>query len=665
MASAAAVASGDFYGRGSAVNPPYNRLKAIIAKGIVEMRKLNPFWNMVVLVLSIGLVVFQLWTVAVGVLPDLQQRSIHLGFVLTMTFILVPPAKKLKERTGVPFYDIVLAVISAAATIYLLFNYYNVIYNPLQWLGGIDIFFAVALSALVLEASRRTVGLIFPGLAVFFFIYAITGPVWPGVWGHKRYSLDLIFQTLYHSTNGIWGQMVSISAVMLAMFGIFGAMLSITGGAETFIKIGQNLTGRRVGGQGKVALIASGLFGMISGSAMANVVATGTFTIPLMKKSGYDNEWSAAISAVGSTGGTIMPPMMGAGAFIMAQLIGIPYLNIAIAGFVPAVLYYMGAYVAVHYLSKKKKIGGGDLEKQKVAISEYFIILLPIAVFVFLLVQYYTAAFAAFFATAVGFVTALYFAVREKKTVRALPGETWKLFKGVSVSGASSIVSMASLLAGSQITISLISLTGFGVKLSNLIVGIGRNNLFACLLLSMLVCIILGMGLPATASYVLGAAVLAPALTTLGVNLLVAHLFVFYFAGFSTITPPVCAAVYLSSGIAKSNWFRTGLLSCMIALPAFVVPYTFVYDTSLLLQGSLVSIVFSIVTACIGVFAVGIGVAGYLKCNMNLFWRVIIVIAGIMMVIPNIWLSLIGLVIFAVVYISNHLRMKKLSMVGA
>jgi TRAP transporter 4TM/12TM fusion protein len=621
------------------------------------MRKLTGFWNTTILVLSVALVVFHFYTTAFGVFPDLVQRSIHLGFVLTMTFLLVPPRKK-EGETKVPLYDIVLALLAAASTIYLLLNYKSLIWDPLQWLGLLDICFAVAVVLMILEASRRTVGLIFPALALFFFIYAVFGPYFPGIWGHQALSANIIFQTLYHSTNGIWGQMVGISPGMLAMFGIFGAMLSATGGAETFVKLGQRLTGKAAGGQGKVALVASGLFGMISGSPMANVVGTGTFTIPLMKRSGYNNEWSAAISAVGSTGGTIMPPMMGAGAFIMAQILGISYLQIAKAAVLPAILYYTGAFVAVHYISKKNALKGSSFEG-KINIPEIIVIFVPIALFLFFLLRGYTATVAAFYATAGGFGMALFFLFVKEKRPAACPGIIWNQFSGISVSGAKSIVSMAALLAGSQITITLISLTGFGVKLSDLIISIGQDQLILCLLLSMVVCIILGMGLPVTASYVLASAILVPALTKLRIDPLVAHLFVFYFSGFSTITPPVCAAVYLAAGIAKSNWLKTGFLSCLIALPAFIIPYTFVYDKSLLLAGSIFNVIIAVLTAFIGVFAVGVGVAGFFVKHLPVGFRVIFILAGVLLVIPNMISSTIGFAAVVAACLCNALLKQK------
>ena len=353
-----------------------------------------------------------------------------------------------------------------------------------------------------------------------------------------------------------------------------------------------------------------------------------------------------------------MPPMMGAGAFIMAQLLGVSYLEIAKAALIPALLYYIGAYFAVHYISKKENIRG-EVISEAIDKVEYLVIFTPILFFLYYLLRGYTATMSAFYATVAGFIVALLFkAVRAEKKSEA-PKIAVNLFKGVSVSAGKSIVNMATLMAGSQITICLISLTGFGVKLSSVIVKVGQDNLFLCLVLTMLVCIVLGMGLPATASYVLSAAILAPVLTTLGVPILVAHMFIFYFAGFSTITPPVCAAVYLASGLAKSNWFKTGILSCMIALPAFVVPYTFIYDTSLLLMGGIADVAIAVVTAFLGVWAIGAGVAGYIHVKISLPFRVLAVIAGILLVIPSLMVSALGLALFAVVYVWNVMVGKK------
>lgn len=612
------------------------------------MRKLTGFWKHVVTVLSVALVIFQIYTAGFGVFPDIVQRSVHLFFVLTMLYLL-KPVKKGVSMDKVPWYDIVLSLVCMFCTGYMICIYNQILWDPSQWISGLDKVCAVVLTILILEASRRAVGLTFPIMAIFFLIYAFFGQKFPGTWAHKNFTFDQVFWNLYHTTNGIWGQMVGLSAGMLAMFGIFGAVLSITGGSQTFIKIAQKLTGKATGGPGKVALIASGLFGMISGSAMANVVATGTFTIPMMKDEGYDSEWSAAISAVGSTGGQIMPPIMGSAAFIMAQLIGVPYMSIAKAAILPALLYYLGAFVAVHYISKRLGIKGKGV-KAKLGKIELAIIFVPLVVFVAFLVAAYTVTKAAFYATVVGVVTTAVCDFLEEKQVVLTAKKTGKMCMNIATEGASSILSMAGLLAGAQISIALISQTGFGVKLSSMIVSLGQGHIFLCLVLSMVVCFILGMGLPPTAAYVLAAAILAPALITLSLPDMVAHLFVFYFSTIGAITPPVCAAVFLAAGIAESNWLKTGGLSVLLAIPAFLVPFTFAYNEALMLNGALAEIVVCAGTALIGVFFMGISIAGYLKQEMNMAIRVIMFIGGVLMFVPNNLSSIIGIVVCAGAY---------------
>ena len=605
------------------------------------MRKLTGFWKNVVYILSIGLVMFQLYTTAFGLFSDMIQRSVHLAFVLTLVYILKPASKKM-EQTTVPWYDAVLALLSAASCIYLVSIYKIVVYRPLQWVSGIDKFFAVIVVILILEASRRSVGLTFPILGIALLSYAYWGKYFPGIWTHQGFSIDRIFQNFYHNTNGVWGTMLGISATMLAMFAIFGAILAGTGGAETFIKIGQRIAGRTTGGSGKIAIIASSLFGMVSGSAIGNVVATGVFTIPTMKKAGYSNEWAATIEAVASTGGQIMPPIMGAGAFIMAQLIGINYLVIAKAAIIPAILYYISCFYAVHLVSCRDNIRG-ETEKPRIEVNEYLVILVPLAIFLGLLSKGYTVMKGGFWATVGALITYTLVFFRSDRNVKNVLKSTGKICFDTAINGANNIVEMCGILAGAQITISLVSLTGLGVKLSDLIVSLGRGNLFLCLFFSMVVCIILGMGLPTTAAYVLGAAVLAPALVSLGIDPLIAHLFVFYFACLSAITPPVCVAVFMASGLAKADWLKVGIISCLVGLPAFIVPFTFAYNPALILQGAFAEILIAIVTAVIGVIFIDIFVVGYLNGNVNIIERLLLLAGGVMLVIPSMMLAVAGI----------------------
>lgn len=608
------------------------------------MRNLNLFWKKIVVALSIGLVAFQLYTTAFGVFSDLIQRSVHMGFVLALCFLLKPLKKSMAEnpKGSVPFYDVFFALVAVASTVYICIYSKEITWTPLKWYGTLDIAFAVAITVMIIEAARRTVGWTFPIMASFFLVYAYFGEAFPGIWGHKRFGISLILQTFYHTTNGIWGTMIGISATILAMFSVFAAVLGETGGSETFVKIGKKLTGRLTGGTAKMSLISDALFGMISGSAMANVVGTGVFTIPMMKKSGFPPKWAAAFEAVGSTGGQIMPPIMGSAAFIMSQIISKPYKEIALSAIIPAVLYYIGVYVAINGIAKQYGILGTS-DKVIITPSEYLNIFGPLGVFVIFLIEGFSAANAAFYASIMAVVVCTLTHLFASKSLTDSAAYCGKMTFHSALNGATNIIDMAGLLGGAQLVITLISMTGFGVKLSDLIVSVGRNNLFLCLVLSMLVCILLGMGLPTTAAYVLGAAVLVPALSTLGLDMFVAHMFVFFFSCLATITPPVCAAVFLASGIAESNWFKTGICAVLAALPAFIVPYTFAYTPALLMIGTASEILPAFGAAIIGVILLEMGVSGYIWRKINPVERVLLAVSGIMMVWPEMVSDLIGL----------------------
>lgn len=614
------------------------------------MRKLGKNWRTLITVMSVILVAFHFVTAGIGILSDLIQRTVHLSLVLPMCFILKPARKKYAGETKVPFYDVIFAILSFIACGYIWVFYDSILWKPLRWYGAFDEICAIILILLILEASRRCVGPTFSIMAIAFFVYAIFGPYFPGTWGHQAFTTDIILQNLYHATTGIWGTMVGISSTMLAMFAIFGAVLGQTGGADTFIQIGLRLTGKSVGGPGKVAVVASGLMGMISGSSMANVLSTGVFTIPLMKKSGFPSHWAAAIEAVASTGGQLMPPIMGSAAFIMAQMLGIDYLTIAVAAVIPALLYYSGCFLTVHHVAKREGIQGVN-DKRKITVSDLIIIFVPIIVFVLFLARGYSVINSAFYSTCTSLlITFVVRAITQKNPVDSLK-KTGSIVAGSTMSGAISILDMAALLAGAQITVSMISLTGFGVKLSDLIIGIGQNNLFLCLFLTMVVCILLGMGLPTTAAYVLAVAVLVPALTKLGLEPFIAHMFVFYFSCLATITPPVCAAVFLASNVAQSNWVKTGFTACGLALAGFIIPYTFAYTPALLMRGSGLEIVKDTVMALIGVYTISLGASGFLNHKLSPLTRGFAILAGIAMVIPEIFTDAIGIGILVVIYV--------------
>ncbi|MDR1321539.1 MAG: TRAP transporter fused permease subunit [Gracilibacteraceae bacterium] len=622
------------------------------------MRELSKNWKLIIGIASVALVLFQFYVTATGLLSDLIQRPIHLAFVLGMCFILKPINKKSADNKKVPAYDIALSLLSIIACLYIVFHNKDLLLRPLQWFSYFDKAWAILLFILILEASRRAIGWIFPIMGAVLLIYAKYGIYFPPGWRHKGFSFDYLFQFLYHMSNGFWGSMVGLAATLLAMFGIFAAMLSITGGADTFIKLGLMATGRMVGGPGKVAVVASCLFGMVSGSAMGNVVAVGTFTIPLMKKAGFKSVWAGAVEAVVSTGGQIMPPIMASSAFIMASLLGISYLSIAKAAIVPALLYFGSVFICVHYYAKRHGIMGIDA-KEKINVRELLVILLPLTMFMFFVFRGYSVMYSAYYATLLGIATYIAVFLSAEKNPKAIAVKTGGMLYNLSNNGAKNIVDMTVLMTGAQISISLINTTGIGIKISDWIVGLGQSSLFLCLFFSMIVCIILGMGLPTAAVYVIAAAILVPPLSSLGVNTFVAHMFMIYFSALATITPPVCSAVYMASAISGANWVKTGFTAVGIALPAFVVPFFFVQNEALLLRSTPVENLIAVVTAVVGVYFIGVGMVGFFDRLIKMPLRFCSVAGGLLLLYPSWYISLFGVLIGVMSLILNRFLQKK------
>ncbi|MET3506215.1 TRAP transporter permease [Halalkalibacter oceani] len=613
---------------------------AVEAETNLEIKQ--SLWRTIIIVIAIGLVGFHLYTTIFGIFPALIQRSIHLAFALSLCFALTPAVRS-SSRTKVPWYDAILIVLSLLTTLYIPYVHDQVLENPLLWVSPVDQVFSVILLLLIVEAGRRAVGWTFPLMVVFFIAYAYFGPYFPGIWGHQGFSLSVILQSLYHSSNGIWGMMLGISATILSIFAIFGATLIAIGAGESFFKISQMLTRNSRGGTAKVSIVSSGLFGMISGSAVSNVVTTGNFTIPAMKRTGFSNSFSGATEAVASTGGQLVPPILGAAAFIMAQILGIDYSTIAIATIIPAALYYLGAYVGVDLEARKRGIKAQAKGNWKDDFSWSSILLFigPIGVFAYFLFAGYTPSLGGVWAIVVGVV--LFFILRFRSGEKQKSPTQMGL--GVAIASARTVLQIAALLACAQIVVSLISMTGVGVKLSAFIIEFAQQNLFLGLLLTAIVCIVLGMGLPTTAAYVIAASVLGPALIQLGLEPLVAHLFIFYFAVISTITPPVCAAVFLAAGLAKAHWWKTAVDALKLGLAAFVVPFAFVYSESLLWMGPIPERILSTVTAAAGVVLLTIASIGYLSRQLPILFRIVLAISGLLLVVPHPLYSVIGLIV--------------------
>ncbi|MBI5968560.1 MAG: TRAP transporter permease [Deltaproteobacteria bacterium] len=627
-------------------------------------------WRFIVGLIAVCYVLFHLYTGYAGPFPNLRQRAVHVGFALILTFLVLPPFVR---KRGGRWESIFLAMDLGAAAmavwccVYIIVKYHWIMEHPAES-TPFQLFLGSVAILLALEAGRRSIGILFPILTLFFLVYAYLGPYLPDIpligeavapWGHRGFSIPYIIQIMFLSDQGLWGFVTGISATIVAMFIIFGAFILFTGGGETFIDLAVWSTGRFFGGAAKVAVVASGFFGMISGSAVANVATTGTFTIPMMKRLRYGKEFAGAVEATASSGGQITPPIMGAGAFIMAEILEISYLEVALCAAIPAFLYYLGCFSAIHFESIKRNLGRVPPSEIKplreiIKPSRSVPLFAPIFILLGFLVRGYTPETSAFWAMVAALVlyTFTTFDISEI-------GMRWRrILKGMEDAGRS-MIKVVPLLVCANIIISLINITGIGVKLSEFILAVAGENDFLALIMAALVTLILGMGLPTTAAYLLAAAVIAPSLKMMGFEPIAIHMFIFYYAILSAITPPVCAAVYVGAGIAQSDWVKTAWISMRLALVEYMIPFIFIYNTSLLFLGSGERIFTSFITATIGVWMIGCAAMGYLAGPMNIFMRLAILIGSTMCITPGLKSDAAGLGILALVYAYQRVQARK------
>ena len=602
---------------------------------------------------AILLTLFQLYTAYAGAFPNLIQRAVHLGFVFILAFTLFParPEKSPKERFSLP--DLLMMILGVICSIYAILNYDRIMLQPGESETP-DLLLGLVATVLVLEMTRRILSWILPLIAILTILYAYFGPYFPDAFAHRGFSPTYILETIYLSTSGIWGIVTGVSATVVAGFLIFGSILYYTGGGEIFVDLAKGVAGRSYGGPAKVSCISSALFGTISGSAVANVVVDGVFNIPLMKRLGYRPEFAAAVEATASTGGQIMPPVMGAGAFIMAELIGISYLTIALAAVIPALLYYLGVTASVHFEAKKsnlERIPKDLIPAMRKVLPRSAPLFIPIAVLIYFLVQGYDPT------------TAVFWSILVSVGIYLLPvGHSPPLLeKGKNMLAAlgaagKSIVLVAALCACAQIVIGMFNLSGLGIKVSEMIIGLSAGSKFLALFFTMIVCLILGMGVPTTAAYVLAASVAGPALVKLGVVSLAAHLFVFYFAIISAITPPVCAAVYAAAAIARSNWWKTGWLAVRMGLAGFIAPFLFIYRPPVLLIGSPEEVIWASLVTSIAILALAGGVIGYFAGRNRWYESLLLLIGAALLIKPGIETDLLGMVLVAGIFLIQKKR---------
>ena len=535
-----------------------------------------------VLAFVVGSFVF--YTAATGPFESLIQRSIFLALVVCLGLTVYPLGRGRPWRPVGIAIDLAMATMTVTASAYIVVNY-DEIMTSLPYATPYDMALAGALVVTVLELGRRAVGIVFPALVGLGLAYALLGHHLPSPIGHRGFDIAFVTETIFLGDLGIWGLLLGVASTVIAAFVLFGALLLHTGGGQAFMDLAMRLGGHSAGGAAKIATIASGLFGMVSGSAVANVATTGNFTIPMMKRLGYPAGFAAAVEAVASTGGQIAPPIMGAAAFVMAEILGVSYVTVMAAAILPATLFYLSVFMTVHIVARRRNLRVVPEEqlpewRSITAPRRVLPVIAALGGLFFGIFIGRSVATAAFFG-----ITGLLVAFVITRAGQESPAQMGRRVVDGLADAGRGLVIIGVLLAGAQILVSMINLTGIGVTLSSLIVQLAGNATWLVALIVGGVCLIMGMGLPTTAAYVLVAAVLAPAMTAVGVDPLAAHMFVFYFATLSVITPPVCVAVFVGAGIAQTNWLPAALEAIRLAAVVYLVPFMLLLYPGLIGQG--------------------------------------------------------------------------------
>jgi len=598
---------------------------------------------------------YHLYTAFRGTPPVHMHRSLHVGMMLALGFIMYPISKK-ASRKKVAFYDWILCALSIAIPVYIWMNYGELIQRfgrPDQ----IDTIITTILVILTIEAARRLTGWALPMLALVFIAYALFGRKLPGMFAHRGYTWPQLADTLLN-TEGILGTSVSVAASYIFLFIVFGAVMTKSGMGQFFNDLAMALAGSSKGGPAKVSVIASGLLGSINGSAVANVVTTGAFTIPLMKKCGYSKEFAGAVESSASVGGQILPPVMGAAAFIMAEMLGVSYSKIVIWAVIPALLYYLGIIIQVQLRAAKTGLVGvprDQLPRARDVMRQKGHLLLPILFLLYMLFfSGTTVIYSAFWTIVVTIVVSW---------LRPSTRMSLKDILDALADGAKQTVAVAVACACVGIIVGVFAKTGFGLNMGNAIIRLGNSSLILTLLFTMVTCMILGMGVPSIPAYIITASIAAPALSKLGIQPAAAHMFSFYFAMFANLTPPVALAAFAAAGLSGGDPMKTGFQSVKLSIAGFIVPYMFVYAPALMLINTTFWSGLQVtVTACIGVALIGVAVEGYLFTNAKLPVRILAGLGALALIDPGLYTDFVGLgALAAVVLIQRVAATRKKS----
>jgi TRAP transporter 4TM/12TM fusion protein len=593
--------------------------------------------RLAVTVTAVAMVLFHVWVIVAGQPEAIIFRGMHLLFALVLVFLMF--GTKVGVLRPIPsILDYIWLALGVASLLYLFVNYEYVVtriyyIDDLTWA---DMVFGTILIVVVTEATRRCVDISLPVTSLLFLAY--------GLFIAKLEPMRLLDQ-LYMTTEGIFGQALAVSASFVIIFVVFGSFMERTGVGQLFMDFAMALTGHTAGGPGKVSVISSSLFGTISGSAVANVMVDGPISIPLMKRSGFKPHFAAGVEATASTGGQIMPPIMGAAAFVMAEFLAVPYGQIVIWAVIPAMLYYVACFAAVHFEAKRRGIVGvprAELPRLRIVMAERGHLFLPIIILLVVMYSGYSAPLAALAGTLACFpVAALRRSTRLNVTLRNIIE--------AMVDGAKNSLAVALACASAGIMIGVVTLSGLGIVFTQWVVALAQDTLFVALLMTMLAAIVLGSGLPTTPSYILLTALLIPAIMKLGVIEPAAHMFAFYYAVLSAITPPVALAVFAAAGLAKADMWDSSWAAMKIGAAGFIIPFMFVYQPALLMIGDWPTIIWSFLTSCVGIALFAGGLHGYFVTAASPWQRALLTAGGICLVFPGVWTDLAGAVLAAIV----------------
>ena len=588
--------------------------------------------------IAIAMSLYHMWFAASPPPEAMIFRGTHLLFALVLVFLVVPAGAIRVGPRRLLWLDLALIAASAAALGYIFANYQYIV-NRIIYIDDLtawDQAMAVLLVVLVLDASRRMIGWALPVTALVFLGYAV---FWSGI------KMQVLLEQMYLSTDGIFGSTLGVSASYVIVFVLFGAFMERSGTGRLFMDFALSLTGAQAGGPGKVSIVSSSLFGTISGSAVANVMVDGPITIPLMKRTGFRPPFAAAVEASASTGGQIMPPIMGAAAFVMAEYLAVSYFQVTVWAWIPAMLFYVALFFAVHFEAKRVGLEGvprSELPRLGAVMRERGHLFIPILIVLTGMAMSYSAPLCAL----AGLVATLPVALMRRTTRE---GITWRTVVEALEGGARDALSVAMACACAGIVIGVISLTGLGITFTQIVIALAQNSLILALVLTAMAGIVLGMGMPTTPAYIVMVSLLVPALIKLGVATPAAHMFAFYFAVLSAITPPVALAVFAAAALAKANMWRSGFAAMRIAAAGFIVPFMFVYEPALLAIGDWETIALAAATATVGVMCLASSLYGYLLATLAVWQRLALAAAAFLLIKPGIVTDVVGLGLLAVV----------------